>query len=116
MCEALPPTLREPTLTQKIRFLIDLVRMLVGVSVCIGVLVYRCLGVLVYRFINVAMYRLIGVCVYRCVGVLVYQCIINVVSMHYQYIIGISVYRCCLAYWSIVVAVKSKNYVTNTIK
>ena len=42
------------------------------------------------------------------VGVLVHQCIINVVSMHYQCIIGTSEYRCCLAYWSIVVAVKSK--------
>ena len=106
MSEALPPTLREPTLTQKTRFLIELVRVLVGVSVCIDILVYRCLGVLVYRFINVAMYRLIGVCVYMCVGVLVYQFIINVVSMHYRYIyiynwyIGISVlfgvlvYRC----------------------
>ena len=82
----------------------------IGVSVyrCIGVLVYRFVGVLVYRFINVAMYRRIGVCVYRCVGVLVYQCIINVVSMHYRCIIGISVYRCCLAYWCIAVAVKSK--------
>ena len=82
----------------------------IGVSVyrCIGVLVYRFVGVLVYRFSNVAMYRRIGVCVYRCVGVLVYQCIINVVSMHYRCIIGISVYRCCLAYWCIAVAVKSK--------
>ena len=78
------------------------------VSRCIGVLVYRGVGVLVYRFIGIAMCRCIGVCVYRCVGLLVYQCIIKVVSMHYRCIIGISVHRCCLAYWCIVVSVKSK--------
>ena len=70
MCEALPPTLKVPTLNAACLYR------------CIGVLVSRCIGVLVYWCIGVSVYRYmynwyIGVSVYRCC--LAYRC--NVVSV-----------------------------------
>ena len=70
MCEALPPTLKVPTLNAACLYL------------CIGVSLYRCTGVLVYRCIGVSVYR------YLCIGMSVYWCI-NVLSMHDRCIIDV---------------------------
>ena len=58
-----------------------------GVSVRVGISVYRCGGISVYRCIGVWGSRCIGVWGYRCIGVGGYRCI--GVSVR----VGISVYR-----------------------
>ena len=59
----------------------------IGVSVRVGISVYRCGGISVYRCIGVWGSRCIGVGGYRCIGVGGYRCI--GVSVR----VGISVYR-----------------------
>ena len=75
MCEALPPTLKAPTL--------------ICLWVCVDVLVYVCVGIWVYRFMLV-----LCVVVYR--YVLVYGRI--GVSLVYGYM-GVFWYMCGFVYW-----------------
>ena len=75
----------------------------VSVHWFIGSLVHWYIGTLVHWFIGSSV-RL-GSSVHR--YVLVHWFIGIGVSMHNWYIV-VSVYRCCLAYWCIVVSVKSK--------